>query len=70
MKKLKYIPPQVDIAEFRVEHGFEGTILGLGRSHNSIYREHERFLYEDQYLTGETYGGYTDAGGEYSTGAW
>ena len=68
MKKLKYTKPEIVTVTFRVETVMDS--LAFGRNNSSLYHDYERYKYDNDFGTGETYGAYTDAGGEYSTGSW
>ena len=70
MKKLKYTKPEIVTVSFHVEIGSITSGLGMGSNNSSLYHDHERFRYDNDFGTGETYGSYTDERGEYSTGTW
>lgn len=69
MKKLKYIKPEIVTVSFRVEIGQGGSGFGIN-NHTNVYDRSARFMHDEGFGTGETYGAYTDARGEYSTGSW
>ena len=68
MKKLKYTKPEIVTVTFSVETVM--TSLAFGSNHSSLCHDYERYKYDNDFGTGETYGSYTDERGEYSTGSW